>query len=220
MCFGKSGGRCKSLQCWIMSRTCVAMKRGVFVLLSRVSLFALVRSVCGRGNHPPLVVHSRGGWGVSAHQPISDPWLISGAPWRDDCETEALLKKQNKKTQHLWRSFPRKPIRFFKNVQHRSKSEQASWLLTSAPRLRSTWCSGQSPDRRRVVSEAVLVSGRRCLRRTDSNLQWHNASRASQATTQGHDETAALSASCSLWPAPGQNMKQRTYEVMGYWRIT
>lgn len=33
MCFGKSGGRCKSLQCWMMSRTCVAMKRGVFVFV-------------------------------------------------------------------------------------------------------------------------------------------------------------------------------------------
>lgn len=215
MCFGKSGGRCKSLQCWIMSRTCVAMKRGVFVLLSRVSLFALVRSVCGRGNHPPLVVHSRGGWGVSAHQPISDPWLISGAPWRDDCETEALLKKHKNKKHNT-----RKLISYLKNVQHRSKSEQASWLLTSAPRLRSTWSSVQSPDRRSVVSEVVLVSGLRCLRRTDSNLQWHNASRASQTITQGHDETAALSASRSLWPAPGQNTKQRTYEVMGYWRIT
>lgn len=31
MHFGKSGGRCKSLQCWMMSWTCVDMEKRGFV---------------------------------------------------------------------------------------------------------------------------------------------------------------------------------------------
>lgn len=39
--FGKSGRRCKSLQCWIM--TCVDMERGVSYLLSRVGCCRLLQ---------------------------------------------------------------------------------------------------------------------------------------------------------------------------------
>lgn len=117
MHFGKSGRRCKSLQCWMMSWTCVDIERGVLFLLQRVGcchFFSLI-SVCRRGNEtPPPAVHCRGG-GLRRLCPpaFSDPWLISGAPWRDDCEPKPFWKKREKKrkkkkhpegTKHLWRS--------------------------------------------------------------------------------------------------------------------
>lgn len=206
MCFGKSGGRCKSLQCWIMSRTCVAMKRGVFVLLSRVSLFALVRSVCGRGNHPPLVVHSRGGWGVSAHQPISDPWLISGAPWRDDCETEALLKKQNKKHNTSGAVFPENRSDFLKmsNTEVRASRRADSYLQLrgcGAPDAQARVLTGEELCQRRFWFRGVAASAGPIQTSSDTTLPGL------------HRRQLKVTMKQQLWahPVPSDRLRVRTW---------
>lgn len=93
MHFGKSGGRCKSLQCGMMSWMCAAMEIAVFVFVFNsggLSLFALIRSVCRRGKQTPphhsLQERVRG----LCPPAFSDPWLISGAPWQDNCEPKSL----------------------------------------------------------------------------------------------------------------------------------
>lgn len=53
----------------------------------------------------------------------------------------------------------------------------------------------------------------------EANTQRQNTSWASQKITQDNNETAALGASCFLWLALGQNIKQRKCKVIGYWKM-
>lgn len=98
--------RCKSLQCWMM--TCRNGKRGfVFIIEGGLLLFASIRSVCRWGNDsPPSPDHSLQGRGRGlCPLAFSGPWLISGAPWQDNCEPNPFRKKSTQKgAKHLWRS--------------------------------------------------------------------------------------------------------------------
>lgn len=118
--------------------TCVDLQRGFFVVFLS---FALIRSVCKEEetNPPRCSLRGRG----LCPPAFSDPWLISGAPWRDNCEPKPLWKniKYKKKhpegTKHLWRS------ELFANKKKKERKKKRVRPLAWAPMLWSTWSSAR-----------------------------------------------------------------------------
>lgn len=63
--FGKFGGRCKSLPCWMISWMCAATERGALLMVSRVGCCHLLSrdQSAEEEMNPSLIIQCRGGEG-------------------------------------------------------------------------------------------------------------------------------------------------------------
>lgn len=103
MCFGKSGRRCKSLQCWFLRLTSVKIDILAFIVKGGL-FFVRFRyiSLQKRRLTPSLFIQYKGRWGVSAHQPLMTPLLISWALRQEHCKPSPSWKKRTKLQNLIW----------------------------------------------------------------------------------------------------------------------
>lgn len=176
----------------------------VFIIEGGLLLFTLIRSVCRRGNKPLPHRSSQGRVRGLCPPAFSDPWLISGAPWRDNCEPKPFWKtKQNKKTKKTKhkKSTQKGPNTSGAAAKFSQKTDQIS-----PPKLETTGKSTpnltskavEPPNlKSRVLNWRVEVRFSFDSRRAPSdrqNCQWQNGSWASQTERmQTHNETSSES---------------------------
>lgn len=140
VCFGKFGGRCKSLQCWMKSCMCAAMERRVFayvcfneISLQKRKLTPHLSFTAGevRGLCPPAFK-----WPLS--QGLSDKTTMNQSPPRKK-------KQKQNNAKHLWRSGEsQKTVPIFMipslKLERAGKPTRLTWAL----KLWGTWSSVQS----------------------------------------------------------------------------
>lgn len=177
ICFGKFGGRCKSLQCWMKSCMCAAMERRVFayVCFNEISLqkrklsphssFAAgeVRGLC-----PPALK-----WPLAMSQGLSDKTTMNQSPPRKKTQKERNKTKQNisgavVKVRKLFRVFQIPSLK----LEREGKPTRLTWAL----KLRHLIISPKPHLKKSCHSELFsdsmsLVLGIYCP--FWPNLQWH-----------------------------------------------
>lgn len=142
--FGKFGGRCKSLQCWMISWMRAAMERGVLLMLGWVVVICFKEiSLQERKWTPPSSFISGEVRGLC---PPAFKWPLASlrSSRTRQLWTKALLKKTPK---HLWHSGEsQKTDQIFIFPSPKLERAGKPTLLTWAPKLWGTWSSVQSRD--------------------------------------------------------------------------
>lgn len=212
VCFGKFGGRRKSLQCWIKSCMRAAMERRVFayVCFNEISLqkrkltphssftAGEVRGLC-----PPAFK-----WPLAMSQGLSDKTTRNQSPPGKKNKTKTKQCKTS--LAQWWKS--ENCSDFYDSHTKVRESRQADSPNLSSEAVRHLIISPKRQLKKSCVTVSIfsdwmsLVLGLHCP--FWPNLQWQNTSWPSQTRfTQGHNETAAPTTSFMfVWLASVQNI--------------
>lgn len=139
MHFGKSGRRCKSLQCCMMK----CNYRGkmfffLFIIMSGLLSFCLNKISLQRrkrkGSSPVVHCGKKGAWGVSAHQPLVAPGSSQGLPdepTADQSPSEKFKAPRRYKMSLMQWRFPQENQNFKLSTKLQERTGLWSSFLTS-----------------------------------------------------------------------------------------